>query len=106
MSLDLFSASDFSKEVAISHLPFTRDITESVPLKPDANKNDNYSPIFRNKATASRLIQRIHPDLDTHHKLFNNAADMFGDRPCLGKRPYDYKTKLWLQDLIISLIQR
>ena len=38
MSLDLFSASDFSKEVAISHLPFTRDITESVPLKPDANK--------------------------------------------------------------------
>lgn len=93
MSLDLFSASDFSKEVAISHLPFTRDITESVPLKPDANKNDNYSPIFRNKATASRLIQRIHPDLDTHHKLFNNAADMFGDRPCLGKRPYDYKNK-------------
>lgn len=93
MSLDLFSASDFSEEVAISHLPFTRDITESVPLKPDANKNDNYSPIFRNKATASRLIQRIHPDLDTHHKLFNNAADMFGDRPCLGKRPYDYKNK-------------
>ena len=31
------------------------------------------------------MIQRIHPDLDTHHKLFNNAADMFGDRPCLGK---------------------
>ncbi|CAX43090.1 long-chain-fatty-acyl-CoA synthetase, putative [Candida dubliniensis CD36] len=93
MSFNLFSATDFTKEVAISHLPFTRDITVSVPLKPDANSDTNYSRVFRNKATASRLIQNIHPDLDTHPKLFNNAADMFGDRPCLGKRPYDYKNK-------------
>lgn len=55
--------------------------------------NLDYSGIYRNKARPDTLMSTIHADLDTLPKLFNNAVEMFRDRPCLGSRPYNYQTK-------------
>ncbi|EGW31661.1 long-chain-fatty-acid--CoA ligase 2 [Spathaspora passalidarum NRRL Y-27907] len=89
MSYPLFT--DITKEEAISRLPFNSDIHDCVPIGP--SDNPDYSSIYRNKVLPSRLINTIHADLDTHHKLFNNAVELFSDRPCLGARVYDYKKK-------------
>ncbi|RLV95898.1 Long-chain-fatty-acid--CoA ligase 2 [Spathaspora sp. JA1] len=89
MSYPLFT--NITKEEAISRLPFNSDVHDCVPIAPSSNPN--YSPIYRNKVLPSRLITTIHPDLDTHHKLFNNAVELYRDRPCLGARVYDYHKK-------------
>ncbi|RLV89939.1 Long-chain-fatty-acid-CoA ligase [Spathaspora sp. JA1] len=92
MSTSLFSPQDFSKEVALSHLPLKPNvICDSVPIKGEFNAN--YSSVFRNKALANRMINNVHPELNTHYKLFANAAAMFKDKPCLGSRSYDYVKK-------------
>ncbi|EGW32195.1 uncharacterized protein SPAPADRAFT_50773 [Spathaspora passalidarum NRRL Y-27907] len=93
MSDSLFSAHDFSKEVAVSHLPLKPNIIcDSIAVK-GSNGNANYSKVFRNKAIPNRIVKTIHPDLNTHHKLFANAAELFKNKPCLGARPYDYVNK-------------
>ncbi|KAK6465705.1 long-chain-fatty-acid--CoA ligase [Scheffersomyces coipomensis] len=82
--------SSLSKHQAINNLPFDDDIYDSIISKP--SNNEKYSPIFRNKTSTSRLIESIHPDLDTYPKLFNNAVELYGSKPCLGARPYNYIT--------------
>ncbi|KAI5948982.1 FAA24 [Candida theae] len=87
--------SDCTAATAFSRLPFGEDVSKSISLGPDSNKYNsaNYSQTFRNKAYSEKLIDSIHPDLNTHAKLFNNAAKVYADRPCLGARPYDYSKK-------------
>lgn len=87
----LFSGDKYTKEYALSQLPFGPDVENAVIID-EPITNDKYSPVFRNKAYVDGIIQNIHPDLNTHYKLFNNAAEMYHDRPCLGKRPYNYTT--------------
>ncbi|KAG5422221.1 FAA24 [Candida metapsilosis] len=87
---------DCTAEVAFSRLPFAEeDVSKSIPLGPDSNKfnSANYSQTYRNKAYSEKLIDSIHPDLNTHPKLFNHAAKVYANRPCLGARPYDYYKK-------------
>ncbi|KAG7661743.1 uncharacterized protein J8A68_004740, partial [[Candida] subhashii] len=93
MTDSLFSAEDFSKEVAVSYLPFkTKLVIDSIPVK-SSTQTKTHSKIYRNRAFPKRIINNIHPELNTHHKLFENAAGLFKDRECLGWRPYDYHSK-------------
>ncbi|KAI3406238.2 FAA24 [Candida oxycetoniae] len=93
----LYSGSDFTADLALSHLPFKQDVHQSVPLPRSSSRfslnSANYSKTFRNKVITNRLIESIHPDLNTHPQLFNHAAKRFKDRPCLSSRPYDYAKK-------------
>ncbi|EER33447.1 hypothetical protein CTRG_02265 [Candida tropicalis MYA-3404] len=90
-SKSIFSGEKYTKQEALSQLPFGSDVENAVMIDEPVT-NVKYSPIFRNKAHLDGLIQNVHPDLNTHYKLFNNAAEMYHDRPCLGKRPYNYTT--------------
>lgn len=69
-------------------LPGT-DVYDSVTVSAGT---DEFTPTFRNKAHPQGIIDCAHESLNTHHRLFNNAAVLFKDRPCLGFRPYDYKS--------------
>lgn len=91
----LFSSSECTADEAFAKLPFVKDVTSSIALGPDSNRYNsaNYSQTFRNKAHRESLIDSIHPDLNTHAKLFNRAAKLYADRPCLGARPYNYEEK-------------
>jgi len=95
MSSSLFSSTDCSADIAFSKLPFGEEVSKSIPLGPESNKYNsaNYSQTYRNKAYSEKLIDSIHPDLNTHAKLFNHAAKVYAGRPCLGARPYDYVHK-------------
>ncbi|KAL6453050.1 FAA2 Long-chain-fatty-acid--CoA ligase 2 [Candida maltosa Xu316] len=90
MSSSIFNSPQYTRQSAVGQLPLGRNVTKAVELK--GTRKDGSSNIFRNKAVVDHLIANIHPDLNTHHKLFNNAAELYADRPCLGKRPYDYHT--------------
>ncbi|KAG7664108.1 uncharacterized protein J8A68_002362 [[Candida] subhashii] len=92
MTDTLFPKGDFTKEIALTQLPFKTNILDNVPIK-GTKINANYSPIYRNKAFPSRLIKSIHPDLDSYYQFFMNAAELYKDKPCLGWRPYDYVSK-------------
>ncbi|KAI5948983.1 hypothetical protein KGF57_005046 [Candida theae] len=91
----LFSSADYTVEDAFSKLPFGEDVLSSIPLGPDSNRYNsaNYSETFRNKAHTQLLLDSIHPDVNTHPKLFNRAAKVYASRPCLGTRPYDYERR-------------
>lgn len=91
----LFSSTDCSADAAFSRLPFGEEVSKSIPLGPESNKynSSNYSQTYRNRAYSEKLIDSIHPDLNTHAKLFNHAAKVYANRPCLGARPYDYLKK-------------
>ncbi|KAI5969802.1 hypothetical protein CANMA_001176 [Candida margitis] len=91
----LFSSTDCPATEAISKLPFSEEVSKSVAMGPDTNKynSSNYSQVYRNRAYSEKLIDSIHPDLSTHPKLFNHAAKLYANRPCLGARPYDYVNK-------------
>ena len=91
----LYSSSDCTADEAFSRVPFGDDVNYSISLGPDSNRYNsaNYSETFRNKAHPQSLIDSIHPDLNTHAKLFNHAAKRYANRPCLGARPYDYVKK-------------
>lgn len=76
---------------AMNLLPI-RDHTvwDSVPLEGTA-VGDTLGPVYRNKYLSDRLCSCIHPDLDTHHKLFQNAVKRYSDQPCFGYRAYNYQ---------------
>lgn len=79
----------FDKTTYSAHLPLAQCEDNVLVLEGCLE----YSGIYRNKSRPDRLVATIHDDLDTMPKLFNNAVDMFRDRPCFGSRPYDYRTK-------------
>ncbi|RCK57698.1 Long-chain-fatty-acid--CoA ligase 2 [Candida viswanathii] len=87
----IFSGEKYTKEEALAQLPFGSAVENAVAINEPVT-NPKYSAIFRNAAHLDRMVQNVHPDLNTHYKLFNNAAEMYRDRPCLGKRPYNYTT--------------
>ncbi|KAK6459565.1 long-chain-fatty-acid--CoA ligase [Scheffersomyces xylosifermentans] len=92
MSRSLYQKTDCTKQQAFKRLPFGRDVIDNVAIgQPTAD--GQYSAIYRNKALPDRNVETLHPDLDTYHKFFNNSVELFGDKPCLGQRPYDYKTR-------------
>ena len=75
---------------ALKRLPFTDSaIDESVPLR-GTEVDDTLSPIYRNKLSPNEIYSCIHPDLNTHYKLFQNAAKHYSDQPCFGYRRYNY----------------
>ncbi|KAK6204762.1 long-chain-fatty-acid--CoA ligase [Scheffersomyces amazonensis] len=90
MSTSLFDSS-ISKSEAFNKLPFGPKVYDNVVVNPK-EKLTTHSNIYRNKAYPDRLVDSIHPDLDTYYKLFNNAVEQFGDKPCFGHRPYNYVT--------------
>ncbi|ABN68147.2 Long-chain-fatty-acid--CoA ligase 2 (Long-chain acyl-CoA synthetase 2) (Fatty acid activator 2) [Scheffersomyces stipitis CBS 6054] len=91
--MSLYPANNRSKEEALASLPISSiSITNSVVVS-GASADGNYSAVYRNSASPDKLISSIHPDLDTYHKLFNNAVARYGNRPCLGQRPFNYQTK-------------
>ncbi|ABN65109.2 long-chain-fatty-acid--CoA ligase [Scheffersomyces stipitis CBS 6054] len=93
MSSSYYTEQDVAKEQALSKLPIASSaVIDNTPTGAATN-DGKYSSVFRNKALPERLISEIHPELDTYHKLFNNAVALYGDRPCLGQRPYNYKLK-------------
>ncbi|KAG5422222.1 FAA24 [Candida metapsilosis] len=87
--------SDCTTKEAFARLPFGEDVLSSVSLGPDSNRYNsaNYSETFRNKAHSQSLIDSIHPDLNTHAKMFNRAAKTYANRQCVGARPYNYETR-------------
>ncbi|KAI5952666.1 FAA24 [Candida jiufengensis] len=87
-----FSTIDCSVEDAFNKLPLNDDVFETQQI-PNTATSSQFSQVFRNKASTERLIDSIHPELDTHAKLFNNAAKKFSSRLCLGTRTYDYNNK-------------
>lgn len=77
---------------ALKRLPFSESaIDESVPLH-GTGVDGTLSPIYRNKLLPNEIYSCIHPGLDTHHKLFQNAAKHYSDQPCFGYRRYDYSS--------------
>ncbi|KAI5967829.1 FAA24 [Candida pseudojiufengensis] len=91
MSDSLFSSIECSAEDSITKLPLNEDVFQSVKVS-DGSINSKFSQTFRNKASKNKLIDSIHPELNTHAKLFNTAAKRYASRPCLGVRKYDYDT--------------
>ncbi|KAK6203449.1 long-chain-fatty-acid--CoA ligase [Scheffersomyces amazonensis] len=90
MSQSLFDRS-ISKSDALKKLPLDFNVYDSVIINPNETSTE-HSRTFRNKTTPGCLRNNIHPDLDTYPKLFNNSVELFGDKPCLGSRPYNYTT--------------
>lgn len=48
---------------------------------------------FRCNASKGHIVSRIHNGLSTYQELVENAVSLYGDRPCLGFRPFDYENK-------------
>lgn len=75
-----------------NELPFDElGVVDAVPINMEAHP-PNESPVYRNKMHPQSLVSNLHPDLDTHHRLFENSVKLFKDRPCFGSRPIDYTT--------------
>lgn len=49
--------------------------------------------VFRNSGFCDGLVNSLSPNLSTYHELFNRAAQLYSDQPCLSSRHYDYQTK-------------
>lgn len=75
---------------ALNRLPYKDAAIHDAVALPATEKDDDLGPIYRNKLLAEKVYSSIHPDLDTHQKLFQNAAMLYADRPCFGSRPYNY----------------
>lgn len=76
-------------ESLVEKLPFEENSTvDSVPVDSGC---DRYTSTYRNNRHPEKLVSNIHPQLSTYNELFVNAVKLYGERPCLGSRPYDYK---------------
>lgn len=77
------------------HLPLHNEVYDSVPVTAPENENDpnSCSATYRSRSLPARLISSVHPSLNTHYSVFRNSARLFGERPCLGFRPYNYTKK-------------
>jgi long-chain acyl-CoA synthetase len=81
---------DQSKQAALSRLPFLGpSIISASPIAPPEGE---FSSVYRNAATP-KLVSTIHSDIDTYHKGFSTAVELYGKNKCLGYRPYDYDAK-------------
>lgn len=85
--LSLFPTADPSSIIS-TRLPLD-ELTLCDAIRVDKD-NSQTSYFYRNKFIPSKLVGSLHPSLDTHAKLFNNAAKNHPHQPCLGHRPYDY----------------
>ena len=66
-------------------LPLDQKFTSlAVPL--ENSEEPGFSAIYRNKYSLDKLIDTPYPGLDTLYKLFELAAEAYGDKPCLGAR--------------------
>lgn len=74
------------------HLPLPEKyIRDSVPLL--STGTPGFSEIYRNAAFQKGLKEAISPELDTYYKLFQNAVNTNGEKPCLASRKYDYVSR-------------
>lgn len=73
----------------LEEFPYGPEVWDGVVAAPPERPHE--LPVYRNKAFPE-LVTCLHRDLDTHAKLFNHAARLFAHRPCLGHRPYDYRS--------------
>ncbi|KAI3405203.2 hypothetical protein KGF56_001980 [Candida oxycetoniae] len=70
-------------------------LKENLPLAPSqiasavelpGSKQDGYSPVYRNQYCPERLVENLHPSLDTLYSLFESSLLLNGDKPAFGVR--------------------
>lgn len=79
----------YDRRQVYHYLQLGEDILYGVKTAPGSA---NETPVYRNKLLNKKLYDKIHPELDTHAKLFDNAVELYGDRPCFSTRRFDYNS--------------
>ena len=52
-----------------------------------------FTGAYRCNASSEHIVSRAHKGLSTYQELVENAVSLFGERPCLSYRPFDYGSK-------------
>jgi long-chain acyl-CoA synthetase len=59
------------------------------------SKVEGRTPVYRHWRFVDGLLESLDPQIRTAHEFFEDTASKVPKNRCLGKRPWDVKTKKW-----------